>query len=303
MAYASITSLFKGICDAIRSKDGTSAKIDHQDIPARIRAISTGGNVSLQSKSVTPSEQAQTVVADDGYTGLSRVDVGAVSPDYIGSAVPRKTKQTYTPGTSDQTIAGGQYLTGVQTIKAVSLQEKTVTPSQYIQEITPDSGNTGLSKVTVDPIPPQYVYPYGTKYITQNGTADIRNYEYVDVDVPTGGSGLREYDDSFTTDWNGEATVNCGFKPDFITVPLGVYQDPGYPDEEYNLCINCKAAATTGERLVTQGYLFDGSGIVKMSVIPNASGFRVLMESLDWGWGVGVLRNKTYNFTAIKYEE
>ena len=43
MAYSTIKELFTAICDAIRGKDGTSASIAHQDIPARISAISSGG--------------------------------------------------------------------------------------------------------------------------------------------------------------------------------------------------------------------------------------------------------------------
>lgn len=72
---------------------------------------------TLQSKSVTPSESEQTVSPDDGYDGLSSVTVGAVSNTYIGSGVTKKSAQTYTPGTADQTIAAGQYLSGAQTIK------------------------------------------------------------------------------------------------------------------------------------------------------------------------------------------
>lgn len=43
--YETVDSLFTGICDAIREKDGTTALISHQDIPARIEAISGGGNI------------------------------------------------------------------------------------------------------------------------------------------------------------------------------------------------------------------------------------------------------------------
>lgn len=43
MMYSTIESLFTGICDAIRGKDGTTDLISHQDIPERIAAISGGG--------------------------------------------------------------------------------------------------------------------------------------------------------------------------------------------------------------------------------------------------------------------
>lgn len=79
----------------------------------------TGGasGASLQSKTVSPSESAQTIRADYGYDGLSQVTVNAVSRTYVGSGVTKKSAATYTPGTSDQSIASGQYLSGTQTIK------------------------------------------------------------------------------------------------------------------------------------------------------------------------------------------
>ena len=82
----------------------------------------TGGasGASLQSKTVSPSESAQTIKADYGYDGLSQVTVNAVSRTYVGSGVTKKSAATYIPGTSDQNIASGQYLNGTQTIKGDS---------------------------------------------------------------------------------------------------------------------------------------------------------------------------------------
>ncbi len=79
----------------------------------------TGGasGASLQSKTVNPSESAQTIKADYGYDGLSQVTVNAVSRTYVGSGVTKKSAATYIPKTTDQSIASGQYLSGTQTIK------------------------------------------------------------------------------------------------------------------------------------------------------------------------------------------
>ena len=171
-------STLGSIADAIRGKTGKSEKMLPSAMPGEIAGIATG--CTLQSKTVSPSESQQTVTADDGYDGLSQVTVGAVSSTYVGSDVAKKEAATYTPGTSDQTIAAGQYLDGAQTIKGdenliaenirsgvsvfgvagtmseaqeVAVQSKGVTPSSSAQTITPDEGYDYLSQVVVGAIP------------------------------------------------------------------------------------------------------------------------------------------------------
>lgn len=81
--------------------------------------FASGGSsgVKLQSKTVTPSENAQIVNPDSSYDALSSVTVEAISNTYIGSSVTKKSAATYIPKITDQSIASGQYLSGTQTIK------------------------------------------------------------------------------------------------------------------------------------------------------------------------------------------
>ena len=71
---------------------------------------------------------------------------------------------------------------------ALSLQNKTITPSEKIQSVTADSGYDALGKVTVNAIPSDYIQPSGEKEITANGTFDIKSYESVKVNVPSSGA-------------------------------------------------------------------------------------------------------------------
>ncbi len=56
---------------------------------------------------------------------------------------------------------------------------------------TPYTLPNGLSQVTVNPIPSQYIVPSGTKTITENGTGiDVASYSSVDVNVSGGGGSV-----------------------------------------------------------------------------------------------------------------
>lgn len=211
---AILYSMLEGLGDAIRSKTGGTELIPVPDMEAQIRGISVKGE--LQEKEVRPETYAQTVVADEGFDGLSKVLVAAtpleeiritpteeeqeftptwtnigfskvtvgsaaapklqfkdvsvafgatvwVSPDegYDGlsevSVVgekPMSNSTTVSPTAEDQVVypdfeKGSQFLDTV-TVKAVTLEEKSVTPTTEQQVVTPADGYLGFSKVTVE---------------------------------------------------------------------------------------------------------------------------------------------------------
>ena len=115
----------------------------------KVTGTAKASTPTLQSKTAIPSTSQQIITPDSGYDGLSSVTVESMptaslstptisvdsagkitatvqqaSAGYVEAGSKSSTKQltakgaaTITPGTSDQTIASGTYLTGAQTVK------------------------------------------------------------------------------------------------------------------------------------------------------------------------------------------
>lgn len=169
-----------------------------------------GEGVTLQEKTVNPTTSVQNVTPDANYDGLSKVTVNAIQTQ-TKSATPTKEAQNITPDsgkflssvsvasipeeyiipageisiTQNGSVSVKNYETANVNVAAPepALQEKTVTPTKSVQNITPDTNYDGLSKVTVNAIPAEYITPAGTLSITTNGTKDVTQYANVNVNV------------------------------------------------------------------------------------------------------------------------
>lgn len=103
---------------------------------------------------------------------------------------------------------------------ALSLQNKTVTPSKKIQSVTADSGYDALGKVTVNAIPSDYIQPSGEKEITTNGTFDVKSYASAKVNVPSSGTD--------TSDATASGSVTLSADASEIVVDTGLAAVNGF---------------------------------------------------------------------------
>ena len=123
-------------------------------------------------------------------------------------------------------------------IVLANMQEKIVIPTTDKQIVTPDENYTGLSKVTVDKIPNEYIIPRGNIEIIENGIYNVREKETANVNIPMlklGTKNITENGIYKASDDNldGYSEVNVGIKSLFT----GSYdrqglKQIGWTDEE-----------------------------------------------------------------------
>lgn len=101
---------------------------------------------AYQDKTVTPTKNTQILTADGQYKALGTVTVKPIPNEYI---IPSGKKTISENGDNIDVKAYEKVAVNVPTSATPVLQEKTVTPSESQQIITPDGGYDALSQVTV----------------------------------------------------------------------------------------------------------------------------------------------------------
>lgn len=126
-------------------------------------------DMDLQDKTVTPTEQTQTVAADSGYDGLDTVTVNPIPPEYV---VPT--------GSVDITANGTVSVSGKATANVNVPQGVFPSGTKVITENV--TGEDVTNYAAVDVAVPG---PSGTKQIsiTQNGTTTEDVSEYADAEI------------------------------------------------------------------------------------------------------------------------
>ena len=178
--------------DGIVNRGAVSATVQEGDtytIPkgyhngaGTVSGVAGGGSYNLQSKTVTPTKQQQSITPDSGYYGLSDVTVNAIpqayqdvssvtatAPDVLSGKVFVTAAGAVTTGTMANNGAVNKTLTTQEqsyTIPAgyhsgtgsvsISPESKTATPTKSQQTINPTAGKV-LTSVIVEAIPAQYV--------------------------------------------------------------------------------------------------------------------------------------------------
>lgn len=172
--------------------------IDVKDYEFANVAVPSGSpNLQTKTKSYTPTETAQSedVTPDAGYDGLDKVSVsvGAISSNYVGSGVARKSSSDLTASGATVSVPAGYYESNAS--KAVSSGTAGTptaskgTVSNHAISVTPSVTNTagyisgGTKTGTAVSVSASELVS-GTLNISSSGTKDVTNY--ASASVPSG---------------------------------------------------------------------------------------------------------------------
>lgn len=156
----------------------------------------------------------------------------------------------------------------------IALQNKTVTPTKNTQNVAPDAGYDGLSRVTVNPIPNEYIIPAGTKQITSNGTVDVTQYASATISVPAPTIKLQDKsitaNGSYSADssYDGLGTVTVA-----VPIPSGYIKPTGSKNINANGSYDVTAYASVSVNVPTPTLTLQEKTVTENGEVVPDSGY------------------------------
>ena len=174
-----------------------------------------------QPSTITPTETQQTIEPDAGTNGFTKVVVGAIPSNYVGSGVTRRTVADLSVSGAYITAPKGYYDSAVsKAVASGTTGTPTATKGAVINhsvDVTPSVTNTtgyitGATKTGQAVTVSASELVSGTKSITDNGTGiDVTNYASVDVSVSGGSPNLQTKTNIDPTTSSQTITADTGY--------------------------------------------------------------------------------------------